>query len=327
MKKTKSKNGWSLNQGLAAQYAAQAGLDPDLAAAAGESAWDVLKALRDAADERDPGKRKERVAQTKRRLSKAGLSRHGDLAKSIHARLASLEGEGPSINPETGLQEFRFECVEGRNGPCGNVADPIQTLTHRFVYDGNGNLTPNQPGITVYNGGNLLGGNGVRGVQSGYRTGYGNGSGAGIGEGSVYDGSTNAGTNSVSPQPHSVSPESEFQPPLPSLDPYAELSASLLPPPWGPAAGMTFAARDTINHGASAYYNFDQGNYAGAIDDLGKGALSAVGLVPGAYQIGKGYGLYRRGFIDDVIRDVKKFNDGMTATDAIRNPDKYYNPF
>ncbi|MEQ8510756.1 MAG: hypothetical protein RIB43_17270, partial [Rhodospirillaceae bacterium] len=95
MKNRETSKGWSLNQGLAAQYAAQAGIDPDLAAEAGEAAWDVLKALRDATDERDPRRRAKRVTLAKRRLNKAGFGRHRDLAKSIQTRLASLEGARP----------------------------------------------------------------------------------------------------------------------------------------------------------------------------------------------------------------------------------------
>lgn len=151
--------GWSLNQGLAAQYAALAGIDPDLAAAAGEEVWDVLKALPDAIDERDPGRRSKRVALAKRRLNKAGLSRHRDLAKSIRARLASLDGVRPSVNPATGLQEFR---VAGTMRGAGfehsnpfNYIDPFAGRGMGFVSPGNvvpGGSNPSQVSVPV--GGN-----------------------------------------------------------------------------------------------------------------------------------------------------------------------------
>lgn len=107
MNSKKSPKGWTLNQGLAAQYAAQAGIDSDLAAAAGDTAWDVLKSLRDAADESDSKKRSKRAAKTRRLLAKSGLRKHVQLQKAIAARLNELLGEPrPSVNPDTGLQEF-----------------------------------------------------------------------------------------------------------------------------------------------------------------------------------------------------------------------------
>jgi len=65
--------GWTLNQGLAAQYAVQAGLDPELAANAGDKVWDVLRSLRNTIDEPDPRRRVKRAAKTRRLLAKAEL--------------------------------------------------------------------------------------------------------------------------------------------------------------------------------------------------------------------------------------------------------------
>ncbi|MEQ8736709.1 MAG: hypothetical protein RIC29_17435 [Rhodospirillaceae bacterium] len=92
-------DGWNLDQGLAAQYAAQAGLDPDLAADAGEEVWDVLKSLRDATSATAPRRQAKLVRRTKTRLakvllSKAGLSRHGELVQHIEAKLLTLQGRG-----------------------------------------------------------------------------------------------------------------------------------------------------------------------------------------------------------------------------------------
>lgn len=100
-------NGWNLDQGLAAQYAAQAGLDPDLAAGAGEKAWNVLRSLRATLDETNSHRRGKRSTKTRRLLAKADLGRHPDLKKAIQVRLFEVEKQSePSINPETGLQEF-----------------------------------------------------------------------------------------------------------------------------------------------------------------------------------------------------------------------------
>jgi len=99
--------GWTLNQGLAAQYAVQAGLDPELAANAGDKVWDVLRSLRNTIDEPDPRRRVKRAAKTRRLLAKAELGRHPELKEAIYAQLVGVEQKsGPSINPETGVQEF-----------------------------------------------------------------------------------------------------------------------------------------------------------------------------------------------------------------------------
>ncbi len=108
MTKAITGDGWNLDEGLAAQYAAQAGLDPHIAAKAGNAAWDVLKSLRDAVEESDPARRAKRARRAQNLLAKANLGRHRDLVSAIQKRLAELAGEGagPSVNPETGLQEF-----------------------------------------------------------------------------------------------------------------------------------------------------------------------------------------------------------------------------
>ncbi|MEQ8510649.1 MAG: hypothetical protein RIB43_16720 [Rhodospirillaceae bacterium] len=90
----KNDDGWTLDQGLAAQYAAQAGLDPDLAADAGEAVWDVLKSLRDATSATDPQRQAKLVRRTKARLAKANLSRHDELVQHIEAKLLALQGRG-----------------------------------------------------------------------------------------------------------------------------------------------------------------------------------------------------------------------------------------
>ncbi|MEQ8510652.1 MAG: hypothetical protein RIB43_16735, partial [Rhodospirillaceae bacterium] len=110
-------------------------------------------------DERDPRRRAKRVTLAKRRLNKAGFGRHRDLAKSIQTRLASLEGARPSINPATGLQEFR---VAGRMRGAGfdhsNPFDSIDPFAGRgmgFVSPGSvvpGGSNPSQVSIAV--GGN-----------------------------------------------------------------------------------------------------------------------------------------------------------------------------
>lgn len=98
---------WTLDQGLAAQYAAQAGLDPDRAAAAGEAAWDVLKSLRDTADETNPARRAKLARRVRRMLKQGGLGRYPELRKDVQVRLQEIVSKtGPNINPETGLQEF-----------------------------------------------------------------------------------------------------------------------------------------------------------------------------------------------------------------------------
>lgn len=107
MTSNRKTNGWNLDQGLAAQYAAQAGLDPDLAAGAGEKAWNVLRSLRATLDETNSHRRGKLSTKTRRLLAKADLGRHPDLKKAIQARLYEITKKPqPSINPETGLQEF-----------------------------------------------------------------------------------------------------------------------------------------------------------------------------------------------------------------------------
>ncbi|MEQ8510753.1 MAG: hypothetical protein RIB43_17255 [Rhodospirillaceae bacterium] len=94
MTRSSNTSGWTLDQGLAAQYAAQAGLDPDLAAEAGEEVWDVLKSLRDATSETNPQRQAKLVRRIKTRLAKANLSRHGELVQHIEAKLLALQGRG-----------------------------------------------------------------------------------------------------------------------------------------------------------------------------------------------------------------------------------------
>ncbi len=154
----KSPDGWSLNEGLAAQYAAQAGLDPDLAAPAGEAAWDVLKSLRDAVDERDPARRAKRVQRTQQRLAKAGLGRHRELVHAIQERLATLSGSDnakPSINPETGLQQFSVECAD--EGGCRQ--DPVGPIEEITVYGNADGGSSFQPGFPI-TGPSVAGGTG-----------------------------------------------------------------------------------------------------------------------------------------------------------------------
>lgn len=99
--------GWTLDQGLAAQYGTHAGIDPNLAADAGMMAWDVLRSLRNTVDEINPQLRAKRVKLTEDLLEKAGLGRHPSLRKAIQAKLFGLNQTAqPSTNPETGLQEF-----------------------------------------------------------------------------------------------------------------------------------------------------------------------------------------------------------------------------
>lgn len=121
MKRNMSPRSWTLHQGLAAQYAAQAGIDSDIAADAGEDAWDLLKSLRDATDETDPRLRHERMRSLQRSLAKGALGQYSELRQSVQSRLQELENiQGSSINPETGLQEFNSdleresECSEMR---------------------------------------------------------------------------------------------------------------------------------------------------------------------------------------------------------------------
>lgn len=79
---------WTLNQGLAAQYAAQAGLDPDIAAAAGETGWNVLKALRDAVSERDARRCTTLAKNTLKSLEKVDFTQHQKLDEDQGIMLA-----------------------------------------------------------------------------------------------------------------------------------------------------------------------------------------------------------------------------------------------
>ena len=187
------KDGWNLDQGLAAQYAAQAGLDPDLAADAGEEVWDVLKSLRDATSETDPKRQAKLVKRTKARLAKAGLSRHGELVQHIEAKLLALQGRGgdtelahltpgevivpPQLQTPEVMQAIQQAAqtagVDMRRYTAGSQASsvnpetgleeygvddremigPIRTMIHRFLFDRSGNLLPNQPNPGLYTGG------------------------------------------------------------------------------------------------------------------------------------------------------------------------------
>ncbi|MEQ8510751.1 MAG: hypothetical protein RIB43_17245 [Rhodospirillaceae bacterium] len=109
MTRNSNTSGWTLDQGLAAQYGAHAGLDPNLAANAGKNAWDVLRSLRSAVDEINPQLKAKRVKLTEDLLEKAGLGRHPSLQKAIQAKLFGLHQTAqPSTNPATGLQEFNL---------------------------------------------------------------------------------------------------------------------------------------------------------------------------------------------------------------------------
>lgn len=150
--KFKNPNGWTLEQGLAAQYAAQAGIDPDLGAQAGEAAWDPLKALRDAVDEHNPQRKDKLIQRAFQHLKRADLGRHRDLVDQILTALRSLSPKrtSPTVNPKTNLQEFSVECAD--EGGCRQdyiVTDPINTMNHTFVYDANGNYNPNQSHVSV----------------------------------------------------------------------------------------------------------------------------------------------------------------------------------
>ncbi len=323
--KAKSPNGWSLKEGLAAQYGAQAGLDPDLAASAGEAGWYVLKSLRDAADERDPARRAKRVKQTQRYLEKANLGR--ELMHAIQQRLASLSLANrvqPSVNPETGLQEFALCSMWDPD--CENVSDPIQTLNHVFTYDANGTLLPGQhrPHVNVFSG-------------DSYVT---SPSGAGAGIGVAGGGGTSAAPNSPGAEElndylygpynstrtlnpdNSNSPEQMVNPSslLPTFNSYAELFLGSTVP----IVGQVLAGRDTVNNLYDSYGNLRSGNYDAAADSLGRAGISALGLVPGMYGPSRGYGAYR--YSDEIINNIRNFNDMMTVTDPIRNPQNYPDP-
>lgn len=107
MHKCKSNDGWTLDEGLAAKYASEAGIDPELGARAGEAAWDTLSALSRAVAETNPKKRGRLIDLALRRLVDAGLSAHPELVQCVKKCAADLQDESKaSRNPETGLQEF-----------------------------------------------------------------------------------------------------------------------------------------------------------------------------------------------------------------------------
>lgn len=161
--KTTNTEGWTLKQGLAAQYAAQAGLDPNLGAQAGEAAWDVLRSTREAVDEPNPQRRAKLARKAIQRLSRADLGHHRELAEQVTGVLNAIARPETkaSINPRTGLQEF--DLCELWDPDC--IRDPIEeiTVTGRM---------PILPGYRVYDGIEYVGGHPVANVGSGGSAGY-----------------------------------------------------------------------------------------------------------------------------------------------------------
>jgi hypothetical protein len=109
-----------------------AGIDPYLAAEAGEDATLSLRALRHALTLPAGPERREALATAARELRNIDPGRHGELVAAIAERIAEAEGRptdvrsGRRTNPATGQQEFAIEeiTVTGRRPPRFNIAGP-----------------------------------------------------------------------------------------------------------------------------------------------------------------------------------------------------------
>ncbi|MDX2142555.1 MAG: hypothetical protein SFV19_04310 [Rhodospirillaceae bacterium] len=109
------KHGYSFREGLTMMAANGSGIDPYLAAEAGEDATLSLRALRHALTLPAGPERREALATAARELRNIDPGRHEELVAAIAARIAEAQGHRPDVrsgartNPATGQQEFAIE--------------------------------------------------------------------------------------------------------------------------------------------------------------------------------------------------------------------------
>ncbi|MCB2107506.1 MAG: hypothetical protein KDE14_07390 [Rhodobacteraceae bacterium] len=133
--------------------AAQAvGIDPYLAAEAGDDAKNALTLLRKARAAKDRATRAELIRDAQNELKYVDANKHPELFAAIDLRLRALEPKSRSTNPRTGVQEFAFwdrltSLFSGRSDaqPPNSAIDPISIQGHRF----NENLKPAIAPISV----------------------------------------------------------------------------------------------------------------------------------------------------------------------------------
>ncbi|MCB2106625.1 MAG: hypothetical protein KDE14_02940 [Rhodobacteraceae bacterium] len=105
--RTSRKSGLTFRQGLTAMAAQAVGIDPDLAAAAGDDAYNALKLIRKARTVKDPKVRAEFIADARRELKYVDANRHPELFAAIEAKLHRIQNIGAgTLNPATSQQEF-----------------------------------------------------------------------------------------------------------------------------------------------------------------------------------------------------------------------------
>ncbi len=105
------KRGVSLDEAVTWMIANEAGLNGRKLASSGADGQHVLKLLRATKRARDPYKRRDLVQLTRTDLSRLTPGRHCALIEDVTANLQAMQHpqSGPSINPDTGLQEFFFD--------------------------------------------------------------------------------------------------------------------------------------------------------------------------------------------------------------------------
>jgi hypothetical protein len=91
---TSPRTSYTFREGLAMMAAKDCGIDPELAAEAGDGATAVLNAIRRARKARTPAQKAEHVRAAQDHLRSLSPRRHPELVSAIQAKLLALQGRG-----------------------------------------------------------------------------------------------------------------------------------------------------------------------------------------------------------------------------------------
>ncbi len=137
--------GVTLDEAVTWMIANEAGLDGRAIALSGQAAQPVLKFLRAAAQAPSDGQRARLASRAKAALDKLNSADHEALFEHVTARIGELTHASPSVNPETGLQEFASRLVNEPPLPRvkptelpSMIQSPIPGGVERNDADGNG---------------------------------------------------------------------------------------------------------------------------------------------------------------------------------------------
>jgi hypothetical protein len=107
------RNGYSFKEGLTMMAAKAVGIDPYLAAEAGENAKAALNAIRNAAKTKNTKDRAGYIREVQSELRSISPGKHGKLVNAIQAKLLALQGGAVTARSPTSRQvkwSFRAAC-------------------------------------------------------------------------------------------------------------------------------------------------------------------------------------------------------------------------